>query len=394
MAGIAAAVFLFLLDGATQIREGHHKLIWFLPVAGLFIGWVYHHYGKDVTGGNNLILDEIHDPQKIVPLKMGPLILLSTLFTHLFGGSAGREGSAVQMGATFSDQLSKFFKIDQEERKMLLVAGAGAGFAAAIGTPWAGLVFGMEVINIGKLKIFAWFECLVASYTGYYSVLLLGVSHSAYPNFIIPAFEWRSAFFVVIAGILFGSTARIFVQLTHFIETLMKRLITYPPLIPFCAGILLVGLYWLEGSYRYVGLGISFIQEALTLPSSFLDPLLKMLFSSLTIGSGFKGGEFIPLVFIGTTLGSALSLILPVSFKLLGALGFAAVFAGAANTPIACTLLCMEIFGYQIFPYAVLACFVSYYTSGYQGIYKSQKITMQKQGPFNFIIKRLLKVKE
>lgn len=378
LAGAAAAVFLITLNWATNFRDQNSIIIWALPMAGFIIGWVYYRFGKDIAGGNNLILEEIHDPKKVIPIHMAPFILVGTLVTHLFGGSAGREGTAVQMGASLSDQLSHFFKIEPEERKILLAAGAGAGFGAAIGAPWAGVIFGMEVIAVGRLRLFAWFECLVASFVGYFTTLLLGAPHTIYPKFEIPGLDPKTLFFVAIAGVAFGLTARGFAQLTHAVERLNGRFISYPPLKPFLAGILLVFLFNLEGTFKYVGLGIPVIQEALQEQTTFREPILKSIFTAITVGSGFKGGEFIPLVFIGTTLGGALALILPISFQLLAGLGFAAVFGGAANTPIACTLMAMEIFGLKIGPYAALACFVSYYFSGHQGIYRSQKIHRRK----------------
>ncbi len=184
LAGLAAAAFLILLAWATRTRDLHPQIIWFLPLAGFAIGLLYHHFGKGVEKGSNLILDEIHDPQNIVPVRMAPFILLGTIVTHLFGGSAGREGTAVQMGASLSDQLTYFFKIEPEERKILLVAGAGAGFAAAIGAPWAGTIFGMEVIAIGRLRTFAWLECLIASFTGYYGVLLVRTTRYFRPSIL------------------------------------------------------------------------------------------------------------------------------------------------------------------------------------------------------------------
>lgn len=382
LAGIASAIFLISLDWATKTRDSYPTIIWLLPIAGFVIGWVYHVYGKDSVKGNNLIIDEIHDPKKTIPLRMAPLVLGGTLLTHFFGGSAGREGTAVQMGASLSDQLSHILKIEPEERKILLVAGAGAGFGAAIGTPLAGVIFGMEIINIGKLRLFAWLECLIASFVGYYTVVLLGAPHSHYPKFPIEAFSLKTLFFVIIAGVLFGLTARLFSKIVHLVEKINSLFISYAPMKPFIAGLLLVGLFYLEGSYKYVGLGIPVIQQALESPSHFIEPAYKAFFTALTIGSGFKGGEFIPLVFIGTTLGSALSIILPISFQLLAALGFAAVFAGASNAPIACSLMAIEIFGYQLAPYAFVACFVSYYFSGYHGIYKSQKIEIKKHRHF------------
>lgn len=375
---MAAAIFLILLAWATKSRDSFPVVIWGLPLAGFFIGWVYHHYGKDVAGGNNLILDEIHDPKKVVPFHMAPFILVGTVLTHFFGGSAGREGTAVQMGASLSDQLTRFFKIEPEERKILLAAGAGAGFGAAIGAPWAGVIFGMEVIHVGRLRLFAWFECLIASFVGYYTAVLLGSPHSHFPQIQISAFDLSTFVFIAIAGAVFGITAMLFFHMTHFVEKMNTKLITYSPLKPFFAGLVLVVLYYLEGSYKYVGLGIPHIQQALHEIGSFKEPVLKSAFTAITVGSGFKGGEFIPLVFIGTTLGSALAILLPVSVPLLASVGFAAVFAGAANAPIACTLMAMEIFGPSIGPYALVACFMSYYFSGHSGIYKSQKIYMKK----------------
>ncbi len=376
--GLAATVFLFLLDIATKTREAHLSLIWFLPLAGLTIGWLYHRFGKEVARGNNLILEQIHDPKNTIPFVMAPLVLLGTVVTHLFGGSAGREGTAVQMGASLSDQLSHFFKIEKEERKILLVAGAGAGFGAAIGTPWAGVVFGMEVIQIGKLRPFAVVECFLASFTAYYTAVVLHAPHSVYPNIEIGPFQLQSFLWVSIAGILFGITAMLFSKTTHTIEKMQSKYISLSYLRPFVAGILLVLLYYWEGTYRYAGLGISTIQDSLNHVSPYSFPLYKFIFTALTVGSGFKGGEFIPLVFIGSTLGSALSTLLPVSASLLAAVGFAAVFGAAANTPLACSIMAVEIFGFQIAPYALVACYVSFYFSGHKGIYKTQRIAEAK----------------
>ncbi|MBC7465739.1 MAG: chloride channel protein [Bdellovibrio sp.] len=378
IAGICAAVFLISLEWVTNTRDLNPILIWGLPFAGFTIGYMYHRYGRDISAGTNLILDEIHDPKKVIPVSMGPMILVSTLLTHLFGGSVGREGTAVQMSASFADQLSRVFKINGEERKFLLAAGAGAGFGAAIGAPWAGFIFGMEMIHVGRFKPFAWFQSLIASFVGYYTAIFIGAHHTEYGLISAPAFDLKLLFFVAVAGVIFGGAARLFMFMTHLIEKVQQKFVTYPPLKPFFAGLLLVVLYYAEGSYRYVGLGIPVIQQALHNPALFTDPIFKTIFTSLTIGSGFKGGEFIPLVFIGTTLGSALSFLLPISFKILAAVGFAAVFAGASNTPIACTLMAIEIFGLPIAPYAFVACFMSYYCSGLKGIYKSQKIIHKK----------------
>lgn len=378
LSGIAATVFLVLLEWATNTRYANPTLLWFLPVAGFGIGWVYYHFGKDIAAGNNLILDEIHDPKNIIPFHMAPFILGGTLVTHLFGGSAGREGTAVQMGASLSDQLGRFFNIEPEERRILLAAGAGAGFGSAIGAPWAGVIFGMEVIHIGHLRLFALFQCLVASFVGYGTTLLLGAPHTHYPLPELPPITVPVLLWIMLAGVIFGLAAKFFVMTTHGVERIGNRLVRYPPFKPLLGGLLLVLLYQWEGSFRYAGLGIPHIQSALENVASVKDAFLKSVFTSLTIGTGFKGGEFIPLVFMGTTLGSALSEYIPVGFSLLAALGFAAVFGGASNTPIACTIMAAELFGYRIAPFAFVACFMSYYCSGHHGIYQAQRIHLRK----------------
>lgn len=378
LAGLAAALILFSLEWATRLRTEYPVLIWSLPVAGLMTGYVFHRYGKSIAGGNSLILDEIHQPQKIIPVRLAPMVFVSTVATHLFGGSAGREGTAVQMGATLADQVATFFRVRPEERKILLMAGAGAGFGAGIGAPFAGMIFGMEVIHIGRLKFFAWLECLVAAFAGYGVTLWLHAPHSVFTRVAVVSYNTKTFIAVAFLGMLCGLVAWIFVKLTHVFEKGLARLTTVDALKPFLAGILIVVLYHAEGSFQYAGLGIPVIQQALVQPAEAHVFVLKILFTVLTVGAGFKGGEFVPLVYIGTTLGSALSLYLPVDTQILAALGFAAVFAGAANTPLACTLMVMEIFGAPMAGYGFLACFFSYHFSGHRGIYKAQRVLHKK----------------
>lgn len=388
LAGLAATLFLFLLQWATIARDRHPGLIWLLPLAGLLIGAVYHYYGKEVAAGNNLILDEIHNPKKTIPVHMAPFILFGTVITHLFGGSAGREGAVVQMGASLSDQISSVFRIGPEERKILLVAGAGAGFGAGIGAPLAGALFGMEMIHIGKFRLFAWIECLVASFTAYSVTVLFHAPHAVYPRIKNIDYEPGTLLAVLLFGLLCGMAARSFIHVTHLIERGIRGAVSYPPFKPLIGGLLLVVLYYLEGSYRYAGLGIPVIQGALSEPAEWPAPFWKGLFTAITVASGFKGGEFIPLVFIGTTMGSALSVFFQVGTPLLAAVGFSAVFAGAANTPIACAVMAMELFGPGIGGYALAANFCSYYFSGYNGIYRPQKVLRSKHHLF-ITIRRL-----
>ena len=373
LAGVAASVFLILLDWVTETRLAHPMLVWFLPLGGFFIGWLYHEYGQNIAAGHNLILDEIHNPKNVVPARMSPFVLLGTLVSHFFGASVGREGAAVQISASLADQLTHPFKLTPAERRTVLVAGTGAGFGAAIGAPWAGVLFGMEVVTVGRLKPVAPIESLIASFVAYYTARLLRAPHSHFPVIALPGVSIAMVLIVVAAGVLCGLLARGFTLFTHGIENLRKKWIPYPPLSPFFGGLILLALYQLSGSYRYSGLGIDVIQEALTRPVSWADPLLKGAYTALSVGTGFKGGEFVPLVFMGTTLGSYLATWLPATAGFLGALGFAALFGGAANTPLACTIMAGELFGWGIAPYAFIACLASYFCSGRSGIYRGQR---------------------
>jgi H+/Cl- antiporter ClcA len=373
MAGGVVAGFLWALELATRARMNEPRWLFLLPLAGLLSGWIFLRFGKEANRGSNLIVDEIHDPQNTLPLRMVPLVLGGTVLTHLAGGSAGRESAAVQAGASLSDQLARIFKVEPEERKILLVCGAGAGFAAGIGTPLAGMIFGMEVIQIGRLRLFAWLECLVASFVAEEVARFLEAPHLVFPPVEIPALGLGLVGTVIGFGLLCGLAARLFVACVHLVERAQARVVSAAVLRPLVGGLILVPLFLLGGFARYEGLGLEEILAAFLRPASVFDPVLKAFFTALTVGSGFKGGEFIPLVFLGTTLGSSLAGLFGLSISFFAALGFAAVFAGAANTPVACAFLAMEIFGWKIAPYAVVACFLSYYASGHAGIYRTQR---------------------
>lgn len=375
-AGLSATAFQKLLSWANDTRTQYPHFLWLLPVAGFLIGWAYHRYGKGAQKGLNLIIEEIQEPKNVTPFRTSPLILLSSILTHLVGGSAGREGAVVQMGASLADQISRYSTITGHQRKVLLSAAAGASFGAAIGAPFAGVIFGMEMITIGRFKIQAIAECLIASFTGYYFALALGISHFHFPKLQV---SWISPQLWIATGlgaIFFGLGARAFVVLTDQMHSFFHRFVIHPSFRPFFGGLLLLLLFQIPGSLRYAGLGLDVIEDSFRQSTQMTDPFWKIFFTSLTVGSGFKGGEFIPLLFTGVTMGSALtailgSLSLPMSF--LPSLGFAAIFGAASNTPITCTIMAIEIFGYEIGPYALTACLLSSLISGKKSIYSAQK---------------------
>ncbi len=378
LAGSASALFLFALDGATQWREAHRQAIWLLPLAGFAVGWVYHRIGKPADGGNNLLLDEIHDPKQVVPLRMAPLVLGGTVVSHLFGASVGREGTAVQMGGALADQLTLVLRLRAEDRRILLMAGISAGFASVFGTPLAGALFGLEVLAIGRMRYDALLPCTVAAIVADQVTLAWGVHHTHYPvPQVVPVALWSVAA-VVAAGIVFGMAGLAFASATHRLGGLMKRWIAYPPLRPLAGGAVVATAVWALDGYRYIGLGIPTIVQAFQEPLAPWDWLGKLAFTVASLGSGFKGGEVTPLFYIGATLGNALAPLLHLPFPMLAALGFVAVFAGAANTPVATTVMAVELFGPAVGPLAAIACVASYLASGHAGIYHAQRVGQSK----------------
>lgn len=378
LGGSASAFFLWSLDWATDWRESHSWIIALLPIGGLLIGLMYHYLGREVEAGNNLLINEINNPEKVIPIKMAPLIFIGTVATHFFGGSAGREGTAVQMASSIADQINRIVKFRSRDRIIILICGISAGFASVFGTPLAGMVFGLEVFFIGRLSYNAIFPSIVSAVVADLVCDAWGAKHTQYYIDFIPEISALNILYCILAGIAFGLTAMFFANLTHGISKVFKDKISYAPFRPAIGGIMVALAVFAMGTTKYIGLGIPTIMDSFHSQLPPYDFALKIAFTAVTLGAAFKGGEVTPLFFIGATLGNALSLIIPLPMALLAGMGFVAVFSGAANTPLATTLLAIELFGAESGIYAGIACVVAYMFSGHTGIYSAQVIGESK----------------
>lgn len=379
LAGSASAFFLVSLEWVTNYREAHVWIIAMLPVAGLLIGWTYYKYGASVSKGNNQLLEEFYQPTQTIPLRMAPLVLFGTLATHLFGGSAGREGTAVQMGGAIADQFTKWFTLTKEDRKILITIGVAAGFSSVFGTPLAGAVFALEWLIVGRIRYEAILPAFIGAYVADYACAeFWQVHHTQYAITEVPAISMVNLLWLIPAGILFGLAGRLFAKACHWWGDVFKKYISYPPLRPVVGGVLVALIVWASGTTKYIGLGVPTIVDAFEQSLPWYDSLAKIFMTSLTLGAGFKGGEVTPLFFTGATLGNALSMAIPLPMSLLAGVGFVAVFAGATNTPLACTLMGLELFGTEAGIFIGLGCVLAYLFSGHAGIYNSQMIGSPK----------------
>jgi H+/Cl- antiporter ClcA len=379
--GGASALFLFLLAEVTDDRVSHEVIVYFLPLAGLVIGTLYARFGESIKAGNNLVIDTIHDEGPEIPFRMVPMVLVGTVLTHLFGGSAGREGTAVQMGASMADYISHRAKLTRELRLQLLAAGVAGGFGSVFGTPIAGAVFGLEFVVLGRIEYRALVPALVASVVGDMTTRGLGIVHTAYP--VAPHVELSPLLCLKWLGfaVAVALTSIVFIELTHFLKRQGEARVKMLGLRMAIGGAIVVLLWKLIGTSDYLGLGVPMIVR------SFSDPnvpawafAMKLLFTAITLGAGFLGGEVTPLFFIGAALGGVLAPALGIPRELGAGVGLAAVFASASNTPLALSIMAVELLGANILPHVMIVCVVAYLLSGHRSIYPSQRMTRGKGG--------------
>jgi len=371
--GLASALFLVALDIVTGWFGTYPWLLWLLPIVGAATAWAYSTIGKSAARGNNAILDQIHDADEAgtVPLRMFPMILITTLATPLVGGSAGREGTAVQMGGAIAASLARLFRVGPDHLRVMLMCGVSGGFGSIFGTPLAGTVFAMEVLTLGGMRYDALIPCLVAALLGDLTVQLIGVEHTPYAiTSPLPELGITPILVVALAGILFGLTSTAFSEGMLYLERWSKRLVASPVLRGAVGGALVAALTLVYGTRIYNGLSLPLLSapfDGQAVPTFAFA--LKLLLTVVTLSFGFRGGEVTPLFVIGACLGSGLADLTALPVAVSAALGFVGVFAGAGAVPLAGTIMACELFDPQLTPYAALACALSWLVAGRRGLY-------------------------
>ena len=373
--GGVAYAFLRTLNWVNTTRNDNENLIYFLPLAGLVIGLMYHHFGERVANGSNLVLEEIHEPGAGVPRRMAPMVFLATAISHLFGASTGREGAGIQITASVADTIAKPFSPSPETRKLLLITAISAAFGGLFGVPIGGMVFALEVQENGRIRYEAMLPALLAGLVGYKIVESLNIKHlvtgTLVPVDLSLGLSWK---LIVLSGVS-SILALAFIQLTHTVHRAAHSWIKWQPLRPVAGGCIVLILVLISGSRDYLGLSAHLAEGAFAGVVGVAVGAFawKLVFTSVSLGTGFIGGEMVPLFIIGALAGAQTGRLLNASIPLFAAIGMMATFAAASNTPIACIVIGIELFGAGATLPLALTCVLAYALSGRRGIYHSQK---------------------
>lgn len=384
--GTISSLFGHTLVFVTELRKQYPVILWGLPLAGLLIVFLYRFFKNADDSGTNMVISSIHSSTDI-PFKMAPLIFVTTVFTHLCGGSAGREGAALQLGGSIANQLGKVLKLNANDRHIIIMCGMSAGFSALFGTPMAAAIFALEVISIGIMHYSALVPSVTAAMIAHFVADALKVAPERFPVAVVPAINPVNFFKIIAFGALVGGISIVFCIMLHTAEHVYKSFFKNPYIRIAVAGCIVVILSLILQTDLYLGSGQEIIESIFyTEKTEVYTFLLKMLFTALTLGAGFKGGEIIPSFCIGAALGCVVASLLGLPVALVTACGMVGLFCGVTNCPITSLLISFELFGFDGMPYYLTTIAVSYMLSGYYGLYRSQKI-MYSKTETNFVNK-------
>ena len=373
--GVVGALFHLGVNYATSVRLAHPWVLYLLPLGGLVIAGLYR-LCKLEGKGTNAVIESVHFGSD-VPVLLVPLIFVSTVITHLCGGSAGREGAALQIGGGIGYRTGRLLHLGEKDLPLATLCGMSGVFSALFGTPLTATVFALEVISVGVLYYAGLIPCITAAMTGYLVSLLMGVPPTRF-TVAMPALDAWTMLLVVVLAILCALVSILFCRGLHITEHLAARLVKNSYLRAAAGGTVIIALTLLLGTTDYNGAGMDVITRALNGQADGWAWLLKLLFTAVTIGCGFKGGEVVPSFFVGATFGCWVGSLLGLSPAFTAAIGLVAVFCGAVNCPIASVVLSVELFGAEGMLYFAMACAISYVLSGYCGLYSSQTILYSK----------------
>ena len=375
--GLVGTAFYHSMKFVTDLRGDFPLLILLLPVGGLSIVGLYHLFGAKKDPGTNLVLSAIHSEDDI-PLRMAPLIFISTILTHLTGGSAGREGAALQIGGSIGNGISKLFRFEGKEQKVFIMCGMSAAFSAVFGTPLAAAVFSMEVVSVGIMHYSAFLPCVISSLIAHEIALALGAHPEHFLVTDIPDFSLVPALEIALLAGLCAGISILFCLLLHGSGSFFTKTFKNPYVRVLAGSGILLTATLLIGNQDYNGAGMDVIEQCFAQGVPPYAFILKMLLTAVTLAVGFKGGEIVPTFFIGATFGCVFGSLTGLSPALCAAVGMGSVFCGVTNSPITSLLICFELFGFEGMPYYLLAIALSYVLSGYYGLYQSQKIVYSK----------------
>lgn len=375
--GIISFVFLKMLGLSSVFREFFPYCIWFLPLSGMLTAFVYKRYGGESSKGNNLIIQSANEGVK-VPKRLAFLTFIFTLLTHFSGGSAGREGTAVQIGGTLTSNVADKLGFKSEDRKIIILSGLSAAFGSVFGTPLAGTFFGMEVCCIGQLSVSAVIPCFLSSYLANAVTLLLGATHEVHKISAIPSLDIKSVLVFISASILFGLIGKLFALGVKYLKLLYAKIFKNTVLSALIGSVIVVLLIVLLNLNEYEGLSTWQQTTAFEGNANWYDMPVKFILTTLTLGAGFQGGEVTPLFDIGASFGGWYANMFGIEPSFLAAIGLICVFGSAANTPITTIMLGIELFGAEAVPYFVFASLISFIASGKSGIYSAQERKLSK----------------
>lgn len=383
--GLVGVLFSYCLSYATQTRLSYPFLIWLLPLGGLLIVWLYRMSGVRQSKGTNMVISSVRSTEK-VPMKMAPLIFISTALTHLFGGSAGREGAALQLGGSIAAQIGRVIQLDEKDMHIITMCGMSAAFSALFGTPITAAIFPLEVISVGIMYYAALVPCAIASVIASALAASLGCKGEHFLLTKVPQLELNIVWRVIILAILCAVIARIFCHVLHYVNDLFRMYFRNQYLRIAFGGSVIVLLSFVFGQ-EYLGAGMDVIEKSIEGHVIWQAFLLKIVFTSITLGCGFKGGEIVPSFFIGASFGALIASLLQIPIGFGAAVGLISVFCGVTNCPITSLLLSFELFGFVGITYFLLADTIAYMLSGYESLYHEQKIMYSKFSP-RFIDKK------